>query len=178
MGADNISLFLLLPLTIGIIIAFMKSWLICFGAVFLTMATGLFIAGILNDRPILLYASIVPFVFGIAFLLESGRRVLKQQRVTGGLSKLRETGVDFLNQGLEIRSDADKDNWWKGIIIWRDDVCAKMFGVSSVDSKNWRLLGTYGLKIFTPTPYSRDMNDKLTQLSVLLEKLEHYIDTK
>jgi len=178
MGADSLFLFLLLPLITGVIIAFMKGFLIGFGVGFLSIAAALFISGILNNTQILLYVAIIPFLFFLVCFIEMARRILKQHRVTNSLGVLREVGVALLHQGQAIENHSDRDSWWQKVGKWTGEVYAKMAEIRRVDSENWKLLGKYDPEEFHPTPYCRDMTNKLTQLSIWLKKLEHYIDTR
>lgn len=94
------------------------------------------------------------------------------------LGNLRQQGVGLLHRGLKTTTDADKDKWWQDIARWRTDIRLEMSRVRPIDPDIWETLGTYHLHIFNPAPYRGDMNDKLTQLSVWLMKLEYYIDSR
>lgn len=78
MGIDSIILSLIPLFIISIITGIMIGWLISFGACFFAVATALFIAGVINERVILSYTSIIPTIAGFIFLIDSARRIRRK----------------------------------------------------------------------------------------------------
>ncbi len=188
MGASNEFLLLIPPLIILFVVGFMIGWEI--GLASGTLAALVYCFGEAskpNASPLFLVGGIVfIIVFGLTSY-DSIRRILanrtlleKRNRLLGDLSNKRFMGTSLLNEGIEMARgrNNDIDSWWHKVEDWRKEAHTILHQINPTEANNWNTLGDYESRSYGFGGYETHIDDKLSQLSAWLNKLERYIDAK